>query len=398
MQASDSSSRQIIQQFSATIPAMILFVTFLSIPLSGAELMNLSASQTASWIFVVYGLAGILAIVLSFLYRQPFLMTGNIFILIFVSSPGQDIAYSDLVGASILAGIIVLGLTVTGLLERVTAIIPPPIIFGLLAGAIMPLITGIFTSLVEAPVIVGSTFLAYIIGRMVLGKRLPATVPALIVGLLTIAVTAQFGQLPAGFALPGLTVISPTFSLNVIATITPIFVVLVSLQANIPSMIFMQTQDFEPPQRTIHLTGGIASVIGSFLGPVGFSLSLPLTSMIASPLAGEHHLRHRAAYFAGAVSILIALLAGVAITLPDIVPLAFLLALAGLSLIDVFANAVQAISRGPLRLGPLFTFVISVSQITFLGFGAFFWGLVVGTIVTFLLEEKELKQWRETTD
>ena len=178
---SSNSARQIIQQFSAAIPAMILFITFLSIPLTAAEQMNLSSAETASWIFTLYGIATILSVGLSIVYRQPLLMTGNIFILIFVTSLGQQIAYTDLVGASILAGVVVLILTLLGIVERVAALIPPPIIFGLLAGAIMPLITGIFSSLVEAPVIVGSTFLAYIAGRLILGQRLPATVPALLV-------------------------------------------------------------------------------------------------------------------------------------------------------------------------------------------------------------------------
>jgi len=120
------------------------------------------------------------------------------------------------------------------------------------------------------------------------------------------------------------------------------------------------------------------------------SLALPLVALAAAPEAGEAHVRHRSVYVAASAVVLIALLAGVAASLLAIIPLPLLLALAGLSLEPVLASALQSVTRGPLVLGPLFAFAIALSKISFLGFGPFFWSLVLGLLISALLERKEL--------
>jgi predicted benzoate:H+ symporter BenE len=47
-----------------------------------------------------------------------------------------------------------------------------------------------------------------------------------------------------------------------------------------------------------------------------------------------------------------------------------------------------------LLLGPLFAFAITLSEISILGFGSFFWALVIGTGVSLLLERDELQVLR----
>ena len=52
------------------------------------------------------------------------------------------------------------------------------------------------------------------------------------------------------------------------------------------------------------------------------------------------------------------------------------------------------VTRGPLVLGPLFAFAIALSKISFLGLGPFFWSLVIGMLVSLLLERKPLEALR----
>jgi benzoate membrane transport protein len=92
---------------------------------------------------------------------------------------------------------------------------------------------------------------------------------------------------------------------------------------------------------------------------------------------------------------MIGLLAGIAAGLTEVIPEPLLLALAGLATVGVFSNALQEITGGPLLLGPLFAFVIGLSKISFLGFGPFFWALVLGTGISFLLEREEWHHWRQ---
>jgi predicted benzoate:H+ symporter BenE len=56
----------------------------------------------------------------------------------------------------------------------------------------------------------------------------------------------------------------------------------------------------------------------------------------------------------------------------------------------------REVVRGPLVLGPLLTFSVSLSHITVLGLGPLFWALVLGTAVSLLLEGEQTRAWRST--
>jgi benzoate membrane transport protein len=95
-------------------------------------------------------------------------------------------------------------------------------------------------------------------------------------------------------------------------------------------------------------------------------------------------------YFSAAGLALIALLSGIAAALLRIVPLALLLALAGLALIAVLLDTLKDALRGPLTWGPLLTFAVALSKISYLGLGPLFWALVLGTATSLTLERREL--------
>ena len=57
-------------------------------------------------------------LVLSIRYRQPLILTGNIFAIIFFVSLGDRIAFADLAGASLVAGALVFLAAVFGLTGR----------------------------------------------------------------------------------------------------------------------------------------------------------------------------------------------------------------------------------------------------------------------------------------
>src|SRR5215217_626243 len=386
--------RRWLPALGTAIPLIILFIAVLSIPLAAAQEMRLSEAETSSWILVVYGLPGLLGLVLAIRYRQPLLLTGNVFVLIFIASLGGQLSYPEIVGASIVAGGSVLLISALGLTDWLAARIPAPVVMGLLAGATMPFVSGVFTSLGDERVLIGGTFLAYILGQRVLGMRVPAILPALVAGLAIAALTGELGQVPARSPLALPTVTTPDFTVHAIATATPVLVILITLQSNVPSVVFLRNHDYHPPERVIDNVSGVGTLLGSLLGPTAVSLSLPATALVAGPDAGEHQLRHRAVYLASGPVLLIALLASIAADLPAIVPLPLLFTLAGLAVVDLLASALRQITRGPLLLGPLFAFAIALSEISLLGFGPFFWALLIGMGISLLLEREGLRKLR----
>jgi benzoate membrane transport protein len=385
-----------LPSIGAAVRAIIIFITVLSIPLTAAKVLHLSQVETSSWILALYGLPAILSLFLTVIYRQPLLLTGNIFFIIFINGLEGQLSYSELIGASIVAGIVVMLVVILGLTELLATWIPVPIMYGMLAGAVMPFVSNIFTTLGDETAVVGGTLLAYLISRRVLGTRMPAILLALVTGLAVSAVTGSFEQIPETLLLtvPELTL--PVFSLPAIITATPVFFVLITLQSNLPSVRFLQSQKYHPPEVVIGVVSAIGTILGSLLGPTGVSLSLPASSLVAGPEAGEHKLRHRSVYLVSMAALLVGLLASIAVEIAAMIPLVLMLTLAGLSVVNVLNSAIQRITRGPLLLGPLFAFAVAVSEISFLGFGPFFWSLVIGTGISLLLERDELIRLRKT--
>jgi benzoate membrane transport protein len=368
---------------------IIIFITVLVIPLTAAQDLALTKNQTASWIAALYGIPGLLSLAAAVRYRQPILFTGNIFVIIFITSLGGSLSYPELIGATMTAGAVVLLLSIFGMVEKIAAWIPTPVIFGLLAGAVLPFVARLFTALGIEPVVIGSTFLVFILSRRMLGSRISPILPALVIGLVVAALTGKFGQAPTGPVLFVPVFTLPVFSIPALLTATPVIIILITLQANIPSLIFMQDQDFQPPERGVNIISGIGTALGSLFGPTGLSLSLPVTSLIAGNDAGEHPYRYRAVYLVAGAALVIGLLAGIAAGLTEWIPIVLLQALAGLALINVLLNALKEITRGPAFLGPLFAFAISLSDISLFGFGPFFWALILGSAITLLLERSQ---------
>lgn len=388
-------SQSWLEPVGNAIPMIILPLVILSIPVSVATRINLSPEEFSSWIVALYGVPAIAGIILSYRYQQPLLFTGNVFIMIFFASVGDDFAYTDFVGASILAGLVVTVVSLLGMVDRLSRAIPPPVVLGLLAGAVLPYVVDVFSMLDEEPLMIGGTVVAYLASFRFLDRRVPAVLPALIVGTALAAISGKMGDLPQTIPAPSIVLLTPTASVESIVALTPVLVMLLTVQANIPSIVFLRTQGYAPPERRLNTLSGIITTIVSFAGPTGVSLSLPATSLIAGAHAGEKRFRHRAVYISSAAVVILALFSGIAADLTSILPLDLMLAIAGLAIVSMLTNALREVTAGPLTLGPIFAFAISLSDISLLGFGPFFWGLVGGATISMLLEGEALRTLRQ---
>ena len=405
MGSSSSDARNTLPALIAGLTVAIVFFAVLSIVLTaaGPHGLGLSESRTSGWIALVYGVPMIPSLVLTLRYRMPLLLTGNVFALIFFVSLGDRISFPELAAASIVAGAIVLVTAFLGLTGRLAAWIPAPIVQGLIAGAVIPFVVNIFTSLstsggARVPVMVASAVVVYLVSQRVLGTRLPPVLPAFVAGFLAAAVTGQLGAFPSTFALPGLELIRPEFSWTAIATVTPVLLALMTVQSNVPSVIYLRSQGFDPPERVLNVVSGAGTLLGSFFGPLSMSLALPPVLVTAGPTAGDRSLRYRSIWVPVAAGLLIALFAATAADLAVLVPTVLLLTMAGLALVPALAVAIREIGAGPLVLGPLFAFAIALSHMTVFGLGPFFWSLLLGTAISLLLERDGWRQLRAKVD
>ena len=370
-----------------------IIVSVLSVPLAAAEDLTLSDRETVGWIMALYAVPGLLTLGLVLRYRQPLVLTGNVFLLVFVASLGAEVPWPELVGAAVVAGLIVLLIGPLGVTRWITRWLPAPIVYGVLAGAVVHFFVDLFTAAGDEPVMVGVTLLVYLTARRFLEPRVPALLPALGAGVVLAMVTGATGSLPEQFdVLPSF--VAPELSIAGLLTVTPVMVVLITVQANVPSAVFLRKEGFEPPDAVVGAVSGAATSAASFFGPVGVSLSLPATALCGGPDAGRRDHRHLAAYLAGAASLLIGLAAGVAAAVADALPRSLLVAFVGLAVLGVLMSALQQVTTGPLVLGPLFSFGIAQSNLELIDLGPFFWALAGGLAVSLFLEKEAWKELR----
>lgn len=376
----------------AGLSISVIFVAVVSLPLTTAADLGLSGAETASWIIAVYGLAGLLSAILVLRYRQPLLLTGNIFILLFIERLGDDLLWSEMVGAAVVAGGMLLVLGPLGITDRLTRWLPPAIVFGLLAGLVFRFFVRMFDILGDAPLIVGGTVVVYLAARRLTEPRVPAILPALVAAILLAILGGDIGSGPVLWSWPTLNLTVPSFSTEAVLAATPVMVILITVQANVPSLVYLRSQGYEAPEAVVGAVSGLGTMAGSVFGPTGISLSLPATALCAGPGAGAHGRRHLSVYIGAATSIAIALLAAFAAQLTDIVPLSLLVTIVALAFVDVLSGALRIVSQGPLVIGPLFAFGIAFSELSFLGLDGLFWALVGGIAISFVLERDGWRQ------
>ncbi len=369
---------------------IILPIVVVTIPVAAAESMALTRAELTSWIIALYAVPCVLSLALALRYRQPLLLTGNFFYMVFIARLGSDVAFDEVVGASLVTGVVILGVLATGISNRLASLVPAPIVLGLLAGAVLPFVVDLFTLLGSEPVAVGGMMLAYLVGQRFLSASIPPILPALLAAIVLAPATGNAGSLPRELPGVSVTVIAPSFTIDAIVTITPVLVLLIMLQSNLPSIVYLRSQNYEPPERALGAISGIGTAAASLLGPTGISLSLPATSFVAGPVAGPRATRFVVVIIASGVLLVLTLFAGVAADLPNIVSVDLLFALAGLTVIGVLSHAMRAVVSGPLTLGPLFALAIALSDFTAFGLSSFFWALVIGTAVSQVIERDQL--------
>ncbi len=389
--------RDATPQLSAAIPMWMLWLGALAITLTAIEGMDLSASQTASWILVLFGVPALLSIFLSSRYRLPVVFTPHVLALILFGSLASQVSFQEMVGASMVAGGLVVILALIGVTRLVTSWIPAPVVMAMIAGVVVPFVSDMFTSLGTEPIVVGSTLVAYVLSKIVIGTRIPPIVSALVVGVITTGLSGRFGEPFPPFALPDPMVVTPAFSIEAIVAIVPVLIILMTLQTNVPSVIYLREQGYEPPEKAINVVTGGTTVLAALSGPIAISIGVGAIPIVGGPGAGPLEDRHRAASLASILPLVFAVGATLAAPLAVFVPGELILTIAGLALIDVLIAALGDVVRGPLRLGPVVTFVVVLSDISLLGLGPFFWSLVLGTGFSLVLEKDGWKQLRQTS-
>lgn len=383
-----------LQAITSGLTIALLHVAAISVLLAAADAFALSARETTMLIVGAHGLTALLSVGMTLLYRMPMLIGLNATSLLFLMPLATSFSYQEMMGGVVAGGVLVVVVAFLGLSARLTALIPVPIVFGTVAGAILPFVIGIFDALAVEPVMIGLAFASFILARRVLPAHIPAVLPALLVGILVAGWDGMLRGARDPFALPMVSTAGPAFSWQAVVAIAPVVAILVSANANVASIIYMRSQGYDPPERGVNIATGLATIAGGCLGVIPISKGTLLMPLVAGPDAGAREHRRWASYASGVGMALIVVFAGVVAQMPRMVPMPLLLSVAGMVLLGVLGQMLVGAIGGGLRVGPLLAFTVAASDLTLWGFGPAIWALVIGTTATLLLEHEALSALR----
>jgi benzoate membrane transport protein len=350
--------------------------------LAGLAAVGASESQSASGLLIICVAQGVLAIVLSAVYRIPLKFAWSTpGAALLVATAGVTGRFAEAVTAFIVAAALIVLVGLWPALERLIGRIPRPVSNAMLAGILFPLCLAPVQAAVQIPLLAVPVILVW----LVLYRLAPRwAVPAAIVlaGIL-LAVTVDSGWLRGAHLLPRLDFVTPEFDPMVVVSLAiPLFIVTMAGQ-NIPGAAILNNFGYRTPVRAALIGSGVLSGVGALFGGITINLAALTQALTAGPEASQdRNKRWVAPVSAGGTYIVLGLLAGVATAFVAASPPILIEAVAGLALLSALIGAVAAAMEVPAhRLAAIATFLVTASGIVVVGIGSAFWGLVVGAVV-----------------
>jgi benzoate membrane transport protein len=388
--------RQVWADFGATYAAngfvgwLFAVTAPVAIILSVGSQGGLSEAEIASWVFGVFFFNGLISIGFCWLYRQPLVFFWTIPGTVLVGPSLAHLSFAEVVGAFYLTGLLMFVLSVTGWVRRAMAVVPMPIVMGMVAGVFLRFGLDLVRALHQDLVIAGSMVLVWLVVSVVpaLGRRMPPLIGALLVG---IGAALLDGRFDAG-TFATIEVIkpvlqAPSWSLAAaIELVVPLAITVLVVQ-NGQGIAVLRAVGHQPPVNAITAACGVGSMISAAFGGVCSCLTGPTNAIISS--SGERERHYTAGIFVGLLALAFGLLAPTFTRFLLEAPPAFVMTLAGLAMLKILQAAFTTCFRDKFTLGALIAFLVTVADLPLFNIGAAFWGLVAGILVSRLLERQD---------
>ncbi|MGC5615393.1 benzoate/H(+) symporter BenE family transporter [Georgenia sp. Z1491] len=375
--------------FGCTGPALIV--------INGGQANGLSDVVISSWIFGIYVFGGLISFVMALYYKQPITGAYSIPGAVLVVAALAEYEFSQMVGAFLAAGVIVLVIGLTGLVRKVATWLPFPIVMAMIAGALIRFGTGVVDAAVALPVVVGAAIAGYLmLSRFI--KAVPGVVGALVAGAIAAAVTGSFTPLESNLALTAPELVMPSFDVSAILAVGVPLAFLVIGAENAQAMGVLMVERYRPPFNSMTVISGVGGILAPLFGGHNANIAGPMTAICSSEQAGANKDgRYAATAVNGVLFAVFGIFASVAVAIVGTLPPELTAALAGLAMIGVLLQAFQSSFRERrFQVGALVALVIAMSGVSILHISAPFWALVGGVLTSLVLEQKDFSRREES--
>ncbi|QDQ02258.1 benzoate/H(+) symporter BenE family transporter [Lysinibacillus fusiformis] len=345
-----------------------------------AKVAGLSPEMTASWIWSISIGVGVTGIWLSYRYREPIITAWSTPGVAFLVSALAVTPYAEAIGAYIISAVAFVILGLSGMFERFVQLIPPGIASGLLAGILLQFGISAFGGAKDDPFLVIVLFTAYILLRRFTSRY--AIVGILVIGMLYLVSMGKvdFNNIKLAIASPVFVV--PEFSLHALLGVAlPLFIITLTGQY-MPGMLVLRNDGFKTSANPILIVTGLGSLLTAPFGSHAFNIAAITAAICTGKDAHEDSTKRYIAGIACGVFYIIVGIFGVTLAaLFLILPATFIATLAGLALLGTIGSSLaNALTNPNGRETALITFLATAANVTLLGVGGAFWGLVAGLV------------------
>lgn len=370
--------------FGCTGPALIIIKTCTD--------LHYTSQQTISWLFAIYFFGGLISLIMAPRYKMPIVGAFSIAGAAMLATALKGFTFNEAAGAFIIAGILDLILGLSGIMSKVMKWLPLPIVMGMIAGAMIHFGTGIVTSTALLPVVGVAALVGFFILPLFI-KKVPPVLLSLILGLIAAIATGAVNFHSTSFAFVAPRLVAPSFNVNTILSVAVPLAVLVVGAENAQAIGVLYAQGYKPPINAMTIISGVGGILVGLFGGHSAHIAGPMTAICSSDEAGEKDSRYTASIINGIVFACFGLIASIAMAFVKALPSALISILAGLAMINVLINSFRdAFSTGKFKVGAFVSLIIAMSGISIFKIGAAFWALLLGVIVSLIVEKKDFDE------
>ena len=359
-----------------------------------AKVAGLSPELTASWVWSISIGVGVTGIILSWVSREPIITAWSTPAAAFLVTALATTPYAEAVGAYLISAAAFVLLGLSGWFERVIRLIPPGVAAGLLAGILLQFGTGAFGGLSVDPLLAGLLIAAYLVFKRFSARY--AVVGILVLGLVFLLAQGRVDLSGLSLKLAAPVFTMPAFSLNALLSVAlPLFLITLTGQY-MPGMLVLRNDGFKTSANPIVTITGLGSLLMAPFGSHAFNIAAITAAICTGREAHEDPSRRWIAGMAAGVFYVLIGVFGVTLSAVFMAfPATFITTLAGLALLGTIGGSLAtAMSDARTREASLITFLAAAANITLLGIGGAFWGLVLGLAAHAVLNGRVLLRVR----
>jgi benzoate membrane transport protein len=362
------------------LAVVISYAGPLAIFFQAAHAAQVGNDVVASWVWAISIGAGVSGLALSVWLKQPIITAWSAPGTALLTSLFPRMPVSDAIGAYIVAGAFILVLGLSGWFDQIVKRIPRGIACGMMAGILFQFGTNVFKSLAIAPSLALGMLASYLVFR----RWAPRYCLILVLacgGALAMALgLTHLGSISVHVTTPVFTMPSWSWQ-SVVSLAVPLVIVSLTGQF-LPGFAILRTSGYQTPSRPVLIATSVASIAVAFAGGITIVIAAITAALCTGPDAHKDlHRRYIAGVSNGICYLVFGTFAGTVVMIFAALPPTFVAVLAGLALLGAIAtNIVGIVHDEAHREAAFITFIATASNMTFLGLGSAFWGIVFGTL------------------